>query len=266
MFEVRYEFLSHIENLTLNIKSMFSLHLLSKLKSAESVTVLTGAGISAESGVPTFRGDDGIWKKFKPEELANFDAFMRNPELVWEWYKHRKQIVASIQPNPGHYALAEMEKRYKRFAIITQNIDNLHRRAGSKTVHELHGNIERNYCIACGKYFSNQEIFQSHDQKVPRCASCNGLIRPDVVWFGELLPRDEWDASECAAKWADVFFSIGTSAIVYPAASLPMVAKKAGAYLVEINVEPTDLSPKADEVILGKSGKILPQLVEAIKQ
>ena len=255
------------EHLTSDIEyrlnTMFSSRLISKLKEAESVTVLTGAGISAESGVPTFRGDDGIWKKFKPEELANFDAFMRNPELVWEWYKHRKQIIASIEPNPGHYALAEMEKLYRHFAVVTQNIDNLHRRAGSKTVYELHGNIERNYCIACGKYFTNEEVLRQ--ESAPRCSVCNGLIRPDVVWFGELLPADEWNASERAAQRADVFFSIGTSAIVYPAASLPIIAKRSGAYVAEINLEPTELSHSTDEVILGKSGDILPRLLETIQ-
>ena len=241
---------------------MLSSKLISKLKNAESVAVFTGAGISAESGVPTFRGDDGIWKTFKPEELASFDAFIRNPDLVWEWYKHRKTIIAAIQPNPGHYALAEMEQLYGSFTVITQNIDNLHQRAGSKNVHELHGNIERNYCIACGKYFSNEDILQY--DRAPRCASCNGLIRPDVVWFGELLPVDEWNASVTAAGRADIFFSIGTSAIVYPAASLPTIAKREGAYVVEINVEPTEFSNKADEVLLGKSGEILPQLLEAV--
>ena len=239
---------------------MISEKLLLKLNPADNVVVLTGAGMSAESGVSTFRGEDGIWKKFKPEELANFDAFIRNPDLVWEWYKHRKQVISTIQPNAGHYALAEMEHRHKRFTIITQNIDNLHRRAGSTSINELHGNIERNYCIGCGKYFPNGEILrQDH---TPRCTSCNGLVRPDVVWFGESLPVDEWNASVEAAGRADVFFSIGTSAIVYPAASLPTIAKKAGAYLVEINIERTDLSWQADEVLLGKSGKILPRIVE----
>lgn len=241
---------------------MFSDRLLSKLRAAESVSVLTGAGVSAESGVPTFRGDDGLWKKFKPEELANFDAFIRNPELIWEWYKHRKQIVASIQPNPGHYALVELEKRYKRFSVITQNIDNLHQRAGSKTVYELHGNIERNYCISCKREFSNQEIFQKNN--IPRCDICNGLIRPDVVWFGELLPVDVWEVAEETANHAEIFFSIGTSAIVYPAASLPTVAKRSGAYLVEINTEPTPLTDIADEFLAGKSGEILPRLVQVL--
>jgi NAD-dependent deacetylase len=240
---------------------MFSDPLTGVLHRAKSVAVLTGAGMSAESGVPTFRGEEGIWKKFKPEELANFDAFIKNPELVWEWYKSRKQVIASIKPNPGHYALAEMEKRYDRFAVITQNIDNLHRRAGSLTVLELHGNIERNYCISCRKPFSNEQVLSGN--AVPRCA-CGGLIRPDVVWFGELLPTDVWNAAEEAARRADVFFSIGTSSIVYPAASLPMVAKEAGAYVVEVNIEPTPLTGIADEFLAGKSGEILPKLVHAL--
>jgi NAD-dependent deacetylase len=238
---------------------MFSDKLISKLKDAKSVAVFTGAGISAESGVPTFRGEDGLWKKFRPEELANFDAFMRNPDLVWEWYKYRKQIIANIKPNPGHYALVEMEKHYKNFAIITQNIDNLHRRAGSKTVYELHGNIERNYCIDCRKSYPNEKIFTQ--EKAPRC-TCGGLIRPDVVWFGEFLPQDQWDAGEAAAERADIFFSIGTSAVVYPAASLPMIAKRADAFVVEINLGRTELSHQADEVLIGKSGEILPKIVD----
>lgn len=238
---------------------MISEILISKLKSAASVTVLTGAGISAESGVPTFRGTDGIWNKFKPEELANFDAFIRSPEMVWEWYMYRKRVIASIEPNPGHYALALMEPRHEKFALITQNIDNLHCRAGSKTIYELHGNIERNYCIACGLQFTNEQILQQHG--APRCASCNGLIRPDVVWFGELLPVDVWNMSAAAAERADVFISVGTSGIVYPAASLPVIAKRAGAYVVEINIEHTDLSWQADEVLIGKSGEVLPRLL-----
>jgi len=238
---------------------MFSEQLISKLKKAESIAVFTGAGISAESGVPTFRGENGLWKKFRPEELANFDAFMRNPDLVWEWYRYRKKIIADIKPNPGHYALAEMENYHKNFAIITQNVDNLHRRAGSKTVYELHGNIERNYCIDCRKNFPNEKILLS--DKVPHCI-CGGLVRPDVVWFGEMLPEDQWNAGEAAAERAEVFFAVGTSAVVYPAASLPQIAKRAGAYVVEVNIERTELSYDADEVLIGKSGEILPKLLD----
>ena len=242
---------------------MFSSRLISRLKNAGSVVAFTGAGMSAESGVPTFRGEDGIWKKFKPEELASFDAFIRNPGLVWDWYRYRKNTIMSIQPNPGHFALAEMEKLLPQFTVVTQNIDNLHRRAGSRTVYELHGNIERNYCIGCGMNYSDDTIpaFDS----APRCARCGGLIRPDVVWFGEVLPVEEWNASATAAEHADVFLSIGTSAVVYPAASLPVVAKRVGAYIVEINIEPTELSHQMDEVLLGKSGDLLPQLVDVLK-
>jgi NAD-dependent deacetylase len=242
----------------------FSPRLIETLRAAERVVVFTGAGVSAESGVPTFRGEDGIWKKFRPEELANFDAFIHNPELVWEWYKQRKRIIAAIQPNPSHFAIVELERRYKEFAVITQNIDNLHRRAGSKTVYELHGNIERNYCISCRTQFSNEDILGQ--EGTPRCNCCGGLIRPDVVWFGELLPMDQWEAAEKSTRRSDVFFSVGTSAIVYPAASLPIVAKRAGAYLVEINPGPTLLTDSADEFLVGKSEEILPELVAALQE
>jgi NAD-dependent deacetylase len=242
---------------------VFSKSLLTKLAHAESVAVLTGAGISAESGVPTFRSNDGLWNKFKPEELANFEAFSRNPELVWEWYMQRKRAMEEVAPNPGHYALVDMEKRFREFAIITQNIDNLHRRAGSTRIFELHGNIERNYCLGCGRNYSNADLFAMTN--VPRCTVCRGMIRPDVVWFGEMLPVEEWNESVTASERADVFFSIGTSAVVYPAASLVTIARRSGAYVVEINAEPTDLSHTVDELLLGRSGEILPKLVELIK-
>lgn len=238
---------------------MFSKHLIQNLTNAKSVVVFTGAGISAESGVPTFRGENGLWKKFRPEELANFNAFIQNPSLVWEWYKYRKQLISNIKPNPGHFAIAELEKHCENFALITQNIDNLHRRAGNKNIFELHGNIERNYCIGCHKWYSNEEIMACTD--VPKC-SCGELIRPDVVWFGEILPEDQWNNSVKAAEQAEIFFAVGTSAVVYPAASLPLIAKKAGAYLVEVNIEPTELSDKVDELLLGKSGEILPKLID----
>lgn len=233
------------------------------LAHAERVVAFTGAGISAESGVPTFRGTDGIWAKFKPEELANLNAFLRNPEVVWEWYAARKKVIADVQPNPGHYALAQMEKIFPSFSVITQNIDNLHRRAGSTRVFELHGNIERNYCMQCGTRFTNEYVLQG--PTVPRC-SCGGLIRPDVVWFGEVLPEDEWVGAENACRTADVLLSIGTSGVVYPAASLPFEAKRNGAYIIEINPEPTPLTDYADEFICGKAGEILPALVETIRR
>jgi len=244
----------------MKMEQKFSSILRSKLAMVGKVVVFTGAGMSAESGVPTFRGEDGIWKRFKPEELANFDAFIKNPDLVWEWYRHRKRLISEISPNAGHYAIASMERIFGTVTVITQNIDNLHRRAGSTNVHELHGNIGRNYCIGCGKGYPDELLISA--TAVPRCTLCQSLIRPDVVWFGELLPADEWDASISAAERAELFFAVGTSAVVFPAASIPLTAKRAGAFVVEINIESTDLTPKADEYILGKAGEVLPELVK----
>jgi NAD-dependent deacetylase len=244
------------------VTSPFSRTFLSRLRGAQRVIAFTGAGVSAESGVPTFRGNDGIWKRFKPEELANLDAFMRNPELVWEWYKARKRVIAEVKPNAGHVALVEMEKMFSSFAVITQNIDNLHRRAGSSAVFELHGNIERNYCMKCGKNFANEVVLTG--EGIPYC-ECGGLIRPDVVWFGEMLPEDEWNGAMRACHSADVLLTIGTSGVVFPAASLPIEAKRSGAFVVEINPEPTPLTDIADEFVRGRSGEILPSLVEHLK-
>ncbi len=240
-----------------------SARLISYVRQAKSVCVLTGAGISAESGVPTFRGAEGLWSRFKPEELANFDAFIKNPDLVWEWYSYRKKVMKDVQPNPAHLALVALEDMIPRFTLVTQNVDNLHRRAGSRNVLELHGNIERSYCIACGKYA--QDVSITAEKQAPHCIHCNGLLRPDVVWFGELLPQEVFAEAEEAARRCDVFLCVGTSAVVYPAASLPLWAKSAGAYVAEINTERTDLSSSADETLLGRAGEILPQLVEALK-
>jgi len=237
----------------------FSHNLISSLQHAESMCVLTGAGVSAESGVPTFRGEEGLWKKFKPEELANFDAFIRNPDLVWEWYAYRRRLIHEVKPNPAHFGLAALERHVKDFTLVTQNVDNLHRRAGSKNVLELHGNIERSYCIKC-RALTPESVLE-RGSGVPRCPQCGGLIRPDVVWFGEMLPQEEFSKAESAAKRCDIFFSIGTSSIVYPAASLPYTALDYGALVVEINLENTDLSERAHETLLGKAGEILPELL-----
>lgn len=234
-----------------------------KLMTARVVGAFTGAGISAESNIPTFRGDEGLWTKFKPEELANFNAFMKNPELVWEWYSARKKIIHEAQPNPGHRALAELENIIDEVIVVTQNIDNLHRRAGSTKVYELHGNIERNYCIQCGENYSDEVILAG--ELPPTCNKCNGLVRPDVVWFGEYLPQDEFAASEEAAQRSDVFFSLGTSGIVYPAASIPQAAKYSGAFIIEINPETTPLTEIADVTILGKTGMVLPEIVNTVR-
>jgi NAD-dependent deacetylase len=242
--------------------NQFSDELIDRLLKARVVSSLTGAGVSAESGVPTFRDPGGIWEKFRPEQLANFEAFMSNPDFVWSWYQHRREIMREVKPNAGHIALAEMEKIFDEFNLITQNIDNLHSRGGSKNITELHGNIERNYCINCRKQYNDVNV---KEESVLRC-ECGGLIRPDVVWFGEMLPYDALRfAEECAMK-SDVFFTIGTSAEVYPAAMLPLIAKQSGAYVVEINTKPTVISYDVDEVLQGKSGEILKELVRTLKQ
>ncbi len=234
-----------------------------RIGAARAIVAFTGAGVSAESGVPTFRGTDGIWSKLKPEELASMNAFMKNPGMVWEWYAHRKKIMSGIAPNPGHHALVRMENLAPSFAVITQNIDNLHRRAGSRRIYELHGNIERNYCMKCGTPYGSE--FAVADSGLPLCNACGGLVRPDVVWFGEMLPEDAWDASVRASEGADLFMSVGTSAAVYPAASLPLIAKRSGAFILEINPEPTPLTAQADEFLQGPSGVILPLLAEAME-
>ncbi|HEX2866204.1 MAG TPA: NAD-dependent deacylase [Ignavibacteriales bacterium] len=237
------------------------------LKEAERVVFFTGAGISAESGISTFRGTDGIWNKLKPEELANFDAFLKNPDRVWEWYQYRRHIIHNSKPNPAHLAIAEMQNCFKDAVVVTQNVDNLHRRAGSLKVYELHGNIERNYCIECRTPYNSPDFASApEDNKVPRCQKCGGLIRPDIVWFGEMLPGEDYSRSEDAAEKCDVMFAIGTSAVVYPAARIPLLAKRLGAFLVEINLEETELSPMADYVLLGKAGEILPEILQEVKK
>jgi len=237
--------------------------IIDELVQAKNVAALTGAGISAESGVPTFRGTDGLWSKLKPEELANFDAFLRNPELVSEWYKHRREVTRVAQPNAAHYALVELEKIFPGFTLVTQNIDNLHRRAGSKSIAELHGNIERNYCLGCGKRYDGDEFDKNESFK---CRSCGGLIRPDIVWFGEMLPSDQWEVAETALENADVMYVIGTSAVVYPAAQLPLTVKRNGGKVIEVNIEPTAISEIADASFQGSASKIMTDIVSAIKE
>lgn len=233
--------------------------LIELLRADVRTVALTGAGVSAESGIPTFRGNDGLWSKFDPTELASMNAFMRNPKLVWEWYLYRRDVIGKAEPNLGHKTLAKMERHLSAFTLVTQNVDNLHRRAGSQNVIELHGNIERNKCRQCGSPMDQTEI---DPDNIPRC-SCGGQIRPDVVWFGELLPEDALMSATQMAEKSGLFLSIGTSALVYPAADLPLIAKNSGAYLVEINPEPTALTPYADEVFSGKSGEILPIIWQA---
>jgi NAD-dependent deacetylase len=240
----------------------FPVELIALLRRTSYLVALTGAGVSQESGLRTFRdAQTGLWAQYKPEDLASPQAFQRNPKLVWDWYAWRREAVKGVRPNPGHYALAEIEKRVPRFTLITQNVDGLHRMAGNQNVLELHGNIQRVRCADCQTF---TETWDDDIEVVPRCRQCGGLLRPDVVWFGEALPRDQLEAAVEAARTCEVFFSIGTSGMVQPAASLAFAAHKRGVTVVEINAEPTPLTPKANYVIHGKSGEILPHLVEAV--
>ncbi len=233
------------------------------LSNAKHVVILTGAGISSESGIPTFRGEEGLWQKFRPEELANFNAFMDNPKLVSEWYNYRRNIINKVKPNAAHHTLVEFESVFPYITVITQNVDGLHQKAGSSHVIELHGNIYRNYCIECGKRYDYVKLDTRNG--APACEECSGLIRPDVVWFGETLPMDAIQDAQQHAASADVMFSVGTSAVVYPAADLPRAAKTHDAYLIEINPEPTDISMIADETIHNKAGEALPVLLKQYK-
>jgi NAD-dependent deacetylase len=235
--------------------------LINNLRKALSLVFFTGAGISAESGIPTFRGENGIWNKLKPEELANFDAFMRNPQMVWEWYNHRKKVIHESKPNAAHLTIAEFQNHFEEVTVVTQNIDNFHRRAGSRRIFELHGNIERNYCVYCKTYYNEELEFKDG---IPRC-KCGGLIRPDVVWFGEYLPEYEFEEGEKASMNADIFFIVGTSAIVYPAAGLIQSAKRGGATLVEVNLTRTEISSFVDYSFTGKAGEVMPVILEKYK-
>ena len=207
------------------------------------IVVLTGAGISAESGVPTFRGKEGLWRKYDPRDLATPEAFRRDPKVVWEWYNWRREIIAKAQPSEAHRILAELERR-RDLRIITQNVDGLHQRAGSKKVIELHGNIWRVRCVICGVRYYDERV--PLEDLPPKCKECGGLLRPDVVWFGETLPQEELEEAYRLSSEADIFLVIGTSAQVYPAADLPFVAKRSGARVIEINPEETPVTPYAD--------------------
>ena len=235
-------------------------NLIEKLQTAVSVTVLTGAGISAESGVPTFRdAQTGLWAKYDPQELASPYAFQQNPKLVWDWYQWRRELVGAAKPNPGHYALAELEKHVPEFTLITQNVDGLHEQAGNQNIIELHGNITKTKC-----YDNDHPITSWKDDHVPpHCPECGSLLRPDVVWFGESLPAMALYTAVNKSKTCDLFLSIGTSSVVQPAASLPVEAIQNRIPTVEINPQATPLTPHMSYALAGPSGEILPQLIQA---
>jgi NAD-dependent deacetylase len=243
-------------------KVTIPVELIQCLAKAGRVTVLTGAGVSAESGVPTFRdAQTGLWAKYRPEELATPTAFLRNPRLVWEWYAWRRKLVAEASPNPAHLALAKMEKLFPQFHLITQNVDGLHQRAGSGSVIELHGNISRTKCFDEGTVVPE---WQDSRDVPPKCPNCGGLLRPDVVWFEEPMPEAEMLGAVIASASCDVFFSIGTSTVVYPAAALPYEALRGGATVVEINPQPTPFTAKAHYALAGPAGVVLPELMKAL--
>ncbi len=230
------------------------------LREARHIATLTGAGISAESGLPTFRGKNGLWRNYQPQQLATPQAFGRDPQLVWEWYNWRRSVHSQCKPNPGHWALVELEKRAPQFTLITQNVDKLHEEAGSCNVVHLHGSLWRVRCLQCEKEEANHMV--PLEPVPPRCA-CGGMLRPAVVWFGEPLPEYELRKSVETMEQADVVLVVGTSSMVYPAAALPRMALGCGARVIEVNPEPTELTATATLVLQGAAGEILPLLASS---
>ncbi|WP_155883453.1 MULTISPECIES: NAD-dependent deacylase [unclassified Desulfurobacterium] len=261
------------------------------IRNAKRIVFFTGAGISAESGIPTFRGKDGLWNRYSPAELATFEAFLNDSLKIWKWYLYRMWLIAKAQPNPGHTAIAEFEKLFSgKVIVVTQNVDGLHEEAGSVKVLELHGNIFEGKCRFCGAFYSKErfsEIFPIaskcflknlsesdfkekilkglSEDSLPVCPVCGELVGPGVVWFGEALPEDVLSQAFSVSKGSDLFFSVGTSALVQPAASLPIVAKESGAVLVEVNPEETFLSKQCDFVFRGSAAKVLPSILKEVK-
>ncbi len=230
-----------------------------RIAAAKRWFVVTGAGISAESGVPTFRGTGGLWEGFRPEQLASPDGFRADPALVWRWYRWRRRSIEGVEPNEGHRALASLERNVASFCLATQNVDGLHRRAGTQKILELHGNIVRSHCMmGCGAETPEDPL-----ALVPLC-SCGATLRPSVVWFGEMLPGELLQEAIEAAARCDVCLVVGTSAVVYPAAALPQVASRAGSVVIEVNPESTPLSDSCDLTLRGPAAEMLPAFLTAI--
>ncbi len=231
-----------------------------RIAAAQRVLALTGAGVSAESGVPTFRGPEGLWRQYRPEDLATPEAFDRDPRLVWEWYAWRRERIAPLQPNAAHRALAALEARVPGFLLATQNVDRLHQAAGSRRLVELHGSLWLVRCSACGDEREDRRV--PLPQLPPRCA-CGGLLRPGVVWFGEALPAAAIEAAFAAGEEADVVLVVGTSSVVYPAAAIAPAARARGAFVIEVNPEETPLTRLADAALHGPAAEIVPRLLQA---
>lgn len=245
---------------------MFSKQAITALRSARHLVVFTGAGVSAESGVPTFRGAGGLWRNYDATSLATPQSFARDPKLVWEFYNYRRDLLAPLTPNPGHYATATLEKKVPEFTLVTQNIDNLHREAGSENLVELHGNI---WWVRCADEECEYSRLPVENRQVPvepippPCPRCGGFLRPHVVWFGEMLDGEVLQKALAAVEACDYLIVAGTSAVVQPAASMPLMARHAGAFVLEINPERTEISNMMDESVQAASGAALPRLVEA---
>lgn len=235
----------------------FDTTLIERLKKVKNLAVLTGAGISAESGVPTFRGKDGLWKQYRAEELATPYAFDSNPSLVWEWYDWRRTLIKPLEPNAAHFTLAKMESHYDNFCLITQNVDGLHQKAGNNNIIELHGNIWKMQCTAEKHVIDN---FEAPLKEIPPKCQCSALLRPYIVWFGEALHPNIFENAIQAIDNCELLFVIGTSAIVQPAASLPIIAKESNTFVIEVNIEETPLTPIVDVSLQGKAAEILPAL------
>ena len=231
-----------------------------KLKDSKKIVFVTGAGISQESGIPTFRGKDGYWRKYDPMKLASIDAFYDDPKLVWEWYEDRRKNILSVKPNEGHFAISQMEE-FKDVVVLTQNIDGLHQRSGSTNVLELHGSIIRIKCTVCDFIDNITENFESLP---PKC-KCGSMLRPDVVWFGEPLPQNIWQSAIKEASICDVMIIVGTSLVVSPANTLPVYAKQNGAILIEVNPEKTVMSNDMDLSIQATSAEVLPKILSIFK-
>ena len=254
--------------MTMNM--IFESSLLHGLRTAKRLAVFTGAGVSAESGIPTFRDAQvGLWEKFDVTRLASPQGYRDDKALVWGWYEWRRMQVLKAQPNPAHVAIAQLAERIESVSVITQNVDDLHERAGNKDVIHLHGSLHKPRCFACARLYQFPDGIPDEPEhgrklKPPRCEHCNGYIRPGVVWFGEMLPEDAWERAEWAARNCEVLLCIGTSSIVWPAAQLPVDAKRCGAVVVQINPDATPLDNNAHYNLRGKAGEILPLLLEAL--
>lgn len=240
----------------------FSNNLKAAFDPSHKIVVLTGAGISAESGVPTFRGEDGLWKQYRAEELATPAAFQANPKLVWEWYDWRRGIIGKAEPNPGHKAIAEMEQIFPHFFLITQNVDGLHRRAGNTRLIEIHGNLWQLRCVREGRV---REDYRYPLPEIPPTCECGAMLRPHVVWFGESLDEEDLSQAFGLIEECDLLLVVGTSAVVQPVASFPLMAKRRGGMVVEVNMDPTPISSLVDESFQGKAGEVLPALLEEIR-